>query len=300
MAYELVYTSAERGLKPGTRGFCTVACTRGIPPQTMQLLEALSAYKNLYGVHEAAYTEGPVAWSHIISNFVGRRVNVLSRVGATSPDHTGRSNKLAHHIVLSLAERVPGGPAWLSSQEGVFLDTWTDEPHYIEAQRRVPTGDYAEGRADSWEALTGDAGHAALLPQMFLEKPDRIVYIIYAPGTEMLPLISESLALLEPMRRWQVTYNTYFVSLTAGSTCAWRCCIQDSDAHREAQRGHRGVILDLTQPLPAPSGQLADLARNGWGKADALPLRQEPAKKSSFVVMGSRNINQLNLKPRLK
>ena len=158
----------------------------------------------------------------------------------------------------------------------------------------------AEGRAEAWEALTGDAGHAALLPQMFLEKSDRIVYIIYTPGTEMLPLISESLALLEPMRRWQVTYNTYFVSLTAGSTCAWRCCIQDSDAHREAQRDHRGVILDLTQPLPVPSGQLADLARNGWGKADALPLRQEPARRGSFVVMGSRNINQLNLKPRLK
>jgi len=32
MALELVYTSAERGLRAGTSGFCTVAMTRGLPP----------------------------------------------------------------------------------------------------------------------------------------------------------------------------------------------------------------------------------------------------------------------------
>ena len=32
MALELVYTSAARGLRAGTSGFCTVAMTKGMPP----------------------------------------------------------------------------------------------------------------------------------------------------------------------------------------------------------------------------------------------------------------------------
>jgi hypothetical protein len=32
MALELVYTSATKGLRAGTSGFCTVAMTRGLPP----------------------------------------------------------------------------------------------------------------------------------------------------------------------------------------------------------------------------------------------------------------------------
>ena len=31
MSHELVYTSAPRGLKPGSKGFCTVACTADLP-----------------------------------------------------------------------------------------------------------------------------------------------------------------------------------------------------------------------------------------------------------------------------
>ncbi|WP_366494393.1 hypothetical protein, partial [Thermogutta sp.] len=31
MAWELVITSAPRGLKPGSSGFCPVLATRGIP-----------------------------------------------------------------------------------------------------------------------------------------------------------------------------------------------------------------------------------------------------------------------------
>ena len=296
MAYELIYTSAERGLKSGTRGFCTVACTRGIPPQTMQLLEAMSAYKNLHGVHDAS--DEPVAWSHVISSFLGRKVSVLSRVGATTPDHTGRSNKLAHHVLLSPMEHVAGGPAWLSIQPGFFIDTWDEEPHYIDGQKKIVQGDAPLQKADAWERLTGDAGYAAFLPKLFLENSEGIVTIVYQQGTNMLPLIAESLMLLEPARRWRVTYNTYFVSQTASSTCAWRCCVAGSDAHREALRTKRGMILDLTAQLPPiPTGELAERARTG---GEAAPAETEPEKRPSFVLMSNRNINQLNLKPRLK
>ena len=109
------------------------------------------------------------------------------------------------------------------------------------------------------------------------------------------------MALLPPVRRWQVTYNTYFVSLTAGTVCAWRFCIAESAAHREALREHRGAILDLTQPLPpAKSGELVDKAREGWGNPSSQPGGLLLQTKKQFIVLNSRNINQLNLKPRRK
>ena len=63
MAKELIYTSAERGLRPGTRGYCTVAHTRGMRPQTIQILEGLSAYKNLYPVHDPRTANSGTRWS---------------------------------------------------------------------------------------------------------------------------------------------------------------------------------------------------------------------------------------------
>ena len=121
MAHELVYTSAERGLRPGTRGFCTVAHTRGMAPATMRMLESLSAYRSLYGAQEAASLAEPVVWSHYRVSLMGRSQNVLSRVSPTCVDHTNRSNKWAHHLLISSQER-PVVMVWLCAQPGVFLE----------------------------------------------------------------------------------------------------------------------------------------------------------------------------------
>lgn len=301
MAYELIYTSAEKGLRPGTRGFCTVAHTKGMPPQMVQLLEAMSAYKNLYGVHESQEALEPVAWSHITNNLAGRGASVISRVGPTSPDHTGRSNKLAHHVLIQTRERAKGGPAWLSQQDSFFIDAWNDSPHVIDMPKNIPMGDCQRVPAKAWERLTGDAGNAAILPEAFLENPDSIVLIVFEPGTDMLPLISESMALLEPEMRWKVTYSTYFTALAAGANCSWRCCVADSEALREARRNPRAKVVDLTEALPGGiQGRLADMARNGCvsepDTPQSPPPQEEPKRK--FVLMNNRNVNMLNLKPR--
>ena len=44
MALELIYTSAVRGLRAGTSGFCTVAMTKGLPPALVPRLEALGIF----------------------------------------------------------------------------------------------------------------------------------------------------------------------------------------------------------------------------------------------------------------
>ena len=45
MSHELFYTSAPRGLRRGSNGYCTVAATRGLPPLLGQQLERLSDYR---------------------------------------------------------------------------------------------------------------------------------------------------------------------------------------------------------------------------------------------------------------
>ena len=48
MSQELIYTSAPRGLRPGSRGFCTVMRTEGLPEPVVNRLEALSGYRHAF------------------------------------------------------------------------------------------------------------------------------------------------------------------------------------------------------------------------------------------------------------
>ncbi len=302
MAYELIYTSAERGLRPGTRGFCTVAHTRGIAPVMVQILEAMSTYKSLYGVHEEQDADNPVAFSHYRSSLLGREASVLSRICPSQADHTGRSNKLAHHILLSAREYPDGGPVWLCRQEDFFLQEWQGEPRFIDLPKKVPAGVSPCGKAVTWEKLTGDAGHAAWLAASRQNNPNALVYLIFAPGMPMLDLLGEAMALLPPSLRWSITFNTYFTSLPAGMTCNWRCCLPDAEVLREGRHHPQAKILDLTGNLPAVlDSPLVKLAREGQtAKPEkTAPPSEKPAKtKKNFVLMPQRSLNMLNLKPR--
>lgn len=94
MAHELVYTSAARGLRDGTSGFCTVAMTRGLPLTLVPRLETLGGYR------PGPSGDGPVALSFWRMESAQGVLNVLTRVGPAAPDHTQRSNKIASYLVL--------------------------------------------------------------------------------------------------------------------------------------------------------------------------------------------------------
>jgi len=292
MAKELIYTSAERGLRPGTRGFCTVAYTRGMRPQAVQILEGLSAYKNLYAVHDPRTANSPVAVSHYRLAAMGQSLNVLSRVAPTSADHTGRSNKMAHHVVLSAREQIPGGPGTLARQPGFFVESWEGAPRHIEEQKTIPDDcGPSDLRATHWQTMAGDAGWAGVLAYTFLERAASPAFLIFEPGMDILPLIDESLALLPPENRWQVTFSTYFTSLPAQATCAWRCCVPDSEALREAKRNPRVLVIDLTKPLPAAK-QNPLVAQARAGGPPPQEKKEKPAEEKpeppSFVLLRNR------------
>src|SRR5438105_218526 len=107
MAYELYYTSAPKGLKPGSSGFCTVAATAGIPRPLAERLELLSGYQSPLSLDGGAADPSPVSWSHWRVYSEGTTRSVLSRVAAAGLDHTRRPNKLAYHLALETAQQPP-------------------------------------------------------------------------------------------------------------------------------------------------------------------------------------------------
>jgi hypothetical protein len=64
MAHELIYTSAPRGLRNGSQGFCTVAMTAQMPQALASQLEALSGYKPIYSPGQANAALNPPAYAH--------------------------------------------------------------------------------------------------------------------------------------------------------------------------------------------------------------------------------------------
>ncbi|MDB5354718.1 MAG: hypothetical protein JWN24_1171 [Phycisphaerales bacterium] len=265
MSQELLNTSAPRGVKPGSTGFCTVGMTAGMPPVVEERLTLLSGYRWLVPPGESNADMNPVAWAHWRLAVSGRTHSVLSRVCDAGFDFSRRSNRLAHHIILDPSEQAPAGPAWLMSEPGLMRDRWAGEPQIFAAGPDIPQAESSPRICAAWESATGDAGWAGVLAEAFVADPARIAYVIYSPGTQTLTLIDEALALLPPAVRWQVTFSTYFTDLPAGMACAWRCCVAGTRAAEEAQRNATsGLVIDLTRPLrAAPDGPYVRAARSG-------------------------------------
>jgi len=264
MTQELLYTSAPRGLKAGSRGFCTVVSTRSMSAPLATALESLSGYRPVFPPGDPQAALNPVVWSHLKLTVAGRPASVLSRISDYGLDYSQRTNKLAHHVVLDPAERTPPGPAWLLEQPGFLQDRWDGELRTLTAGRAVPRGEVTPGVCTAWERLTGDAGWAGVLAEAFLADPQRQVYLIFEPGMDLLPLIAEAIALLPRDQRWEVTFSTYFTSLPPGTTCNWRCVLKDSPEANQSRRFVQALRINLCEPLErATGGRLVELARTG-------------------------------------
>ena len=306
MAYELIYTSAPSGLVPGSSGFCIVACTKGMNLRLTRQLEAMSAYKPLYPHYADNAWDNPVSHSHCTFDGNGVRQHILSRICFNGVDYTGRSNKLASHLVLSTQEAATaaGGPASLFLRDGLFKEaSWEIKTEQFFQQLPIPETQATAVKCSTWEQLTGDAGWGGFLAQSHLDNPGKRVYISYAPHQHaaMIHLIQEALNLLPEDKRWEVSFNTYFVTLPAGANCAWRCCPSDSEAMLSARRSPQNIVIDLNAPGElTTSSPLIDAARSGIMQqtATAAPqIVEEDAEEIKLKPMVGKSVPQLQLQP---
>jgi hypothetical protein len=272
MIRELVYTSAPKGLKPGSQGFCTVAATKGLPDLVRERIEGLSGYRVAFPAHSAQAGLNPVAWSHLVWNLGGTRQHLLSRVGYAGLDFEGRINKIAHHLLLDAADIPPGGPAWLMSQPGVMRPDWDGRVGWLPADRPLPRGDFPPRRCLAWERACGDAGWAGVLAESFLSEPTRPVYLEFTPGRDLLPLLAEAIALLPAGKRWDVTFSTYFTGLPPDVSCHWRGVLRDSPEALHARLSPGTKVIPVAPGGHAPAAStlgFVSFARTGTSPATA-------------------------------
>ncbi len=298
MSQELHYTSLPRGLKPGSRGFCTVAMTPQLPGPLFERLENLSGYQPVFPPHDPSAPLNPVHFSHVRFSLAGRPLSILSRVGPAGLDYSGRTNKYAHHVVLDGDERPEGGPAWLLGRPGFMQSVWDGEPRLLDAGRPVPRGDHPGGVAATWAATTGDAGWAGVLAEAFLTDPRRPAFLLFRPGMDLLPLVAEAIALLPVSRRWDVEFGTYLTQAPRGVNYTWRGVLEGSPEAVAARRLPGALVIDLCgPPRRAEGGPLVHAARSGEPfertEASSAPMSADrahpPAGKATrpFPVAGT-------------
>ena len=244
MAQELIYTSASRGLLPGSSGFCTVARTVGLSPVLLALLESRSGYRHLFPPQSDKTGLNPVNWVHGTIRLAQTPTHILSRIGDAGLDYTKRSNVIAHHLVLGPDELRTCGPAAILAQPGLMQTNWNQSPTEFAEERQISDKPMNSLQCVHWEQAAGDAGWGGVLAESVLQS--RSACILYDPGTDLLPLFAESVALVPESLRWKVTFSTYVREVPAGGTFLWKGMIAGTP-EAEQMRANKGILLiDLT------------------------------------------------------
>ncbi len=277
MTQELFYTSAPRGLRPGSRGFCTVMSTSGMAKNLADRLEAFSGYRHVFAPNDPQALLNPVVFSHLRITVGGKPFHVLSRVSAAGSDYTQRSNKFAHHVVLEPKELVPAGPAALLAAVGFMESAWEGEPRVIDSARQLPTVDAPAAVCDNWRSATGDAGWAGVLAETATKASSQIAAVIFQPGMDTLALVAEALGLLPVPLRWQVTFSTYFTKLPPDVECQWRFVLAGSPEAKAVERSRQALVINLCTPLGrAPDGPWVEAARTGTPPETRIAVPAKP------------------------
>jgi hypothetical protein len=277
MNAELLYTSAPQGLKQGSRGFCTVLSTAGMPINLAQKLESLSGYRHLYPPKDPQAHRNPVAYSHLRFPVGGRTLSVLSRISDYGLDYSDRTNKIAHHIAVD-APLPSSGPAALLLHPGLMRTAWDQRCETLAEGPRLPSLAVEPAVCRAWQALTGDAGWAGVVAQAWLDATPKPTFLVHSEDQSpaLLGLLAEALALLPPNKRWSATFSTYVTTLPPDVECRVRCVVAGSEEARMATA--RGQVIDLTKSLgtaPAVAGAVA--ARAGSMIGGSVPSRPDAA-----------------------
>ena len=291
MIQELLYTSCEgKGLRKGSGGgYCTVQSTQGMASNLADALEKLSGYKHPFDLHDERSEKSPTNYRHLTLRVGGVSYHILSRIADVRHEHTGRSNKLAHHLVLPSRSLPVGGPSWILSDPKICHRSWDGNVRLvpeIEAAN-LPSDDIPFKKCEMWGRLAGDPGWSGHVADRLINRDNDPVYVIFPLGTDTLGLVNEVFSLIPPKKRWSVTFSTYFTNLVAGTSCDLRFVLDGTPEAAKIRRDFRRMIVDLAGELGVPKeNQLVEAARTGRLVAtvtDSEPLAKQPGPQEDLV-----------------
>lgn len=247
MARELVYTSVERGLKSGSRGFCTVASSEGISPEVLRILEMLSTYRHLGAPHSP---DNPANCAHLIFSVAQTTDHLFSKMTDAGLDYSGRGNFLIQHILPSLAEieeLYQSNPTDIFTDIRIFMRNWEGKPRKL-PDRNLTLPPSVIHPCNLWKTFTGEAGWAGILAAAAESK--RSVCLIGEKDLPFLALFQEALSLLPPVLRWNTTFATFYTATPPGVSCLWKGIIKGEPEEAFFAADQKSLRLDLTKPLP--------------------------------------------------
>lgn len=267
MAWQLIYTSAPRGLLSGQSGFCTVARSRELREALAQRLEQISSYHYLSVADAATARRNPTVSAFRILDLRGTKYHVLTRIQPAGLDFTARTNHIAHHLIFQGNElaQLPSPAAILRHWPG-WLACWQGEPRLVED----PALDtFAVSKsflpANTWLRATGDAGRAAGLLE---SEYTRGCYLLCPPGSEqqVLEMYCETLQLLNlhgqyALRPWRHPFTTFLQGEDNPGDFHWRACQEGTPACQDALQ--KSISLVPLQSVRVPLNSLVKSARDG-------------------------------------
>ena len=268
MPWQLIYTSAPRGLLSGQTGFCTVARSGDLREALAQRLEQLSYYHYLRVAEATVAGRNPTVCAFRILDLRGAKYHVLTRIQPCGLDFTARTNHLAHHLVFQGDElnRLPSPAAILRYWDG-WMSAWQGEPRVLPDPPVERFGAAAQTclPAQTWLQVTGDAGRAAGLLE---GECVRGCYLVCPPASEqqVLAMYCETLQLLNlkgeyPLRPWRHSFTTFLQAEDNPADFVWRACQEGTPALQEAAQ--RTVMLVPLRSVRVPGNSLVKIAREG-------------------------------------
>lgn len=259
MPQQLIYTSAPRGLKPGQYGFCTVACTGGMGERLIRALERLSYYEHKTGgpqPHIAAFRKIDVG---------GRSHFVFTRIVDAGADYSGRTNYLAHHLVVGRDE-LPADtlPADIFLYWPDWCNHWDGTPQILPQQQAITL---ASARpppipAENWRQATGFAAHAAGLLSGQEPGATRIILPESRDTLSLLVLYRESSALC-PAYAWRATFSTFLQQSDNPVDFLWVGGWSSGAVGKLPRQASYDLAAQPLQIPPVPTGPQAELAEHG-------------------------------------
>ena len=296
--YELIYTSAQRGLRPGVSGFCSVAWTRGTPAELVSLVEKLSAYKLLIPAHSPDASLNPVEFRYLRLRVGTRPLLIISRIAFAGFDYTNRSNILAHHLFFDQPEELsalPGGAVAICLAKENFVTSWEGEPRILEP--RAPATVPLPFQGDTWKQLAGDSNWCNLAAENFL-RHDRNSLEVEFPwqttnGQTLLQLAAEVSTLLPANELPGFTFSTYYTQSAANAECFLRFCASGSESPSSTRLRNSSFFASLLHPSACPQVDFP-LVRSVKKSVPDLPTKVETTESSSEESANS-NLGKLPL-----
>ena len=269
----MIHTSAPSGLHGRHGGFTVVAATRGAPPRLIELLEPMSAFAPGPG-------EGPA--------FALRRLQVgrvdwavLTQFATCGLDHTGRGNRIAHHVAFDGdAQREEAVASWLLAHR--FLEEWIGPPRELDPP---PPPDHAACDG-AWSAAVGDDAWIRIVAERCAAISTQPISVLLPPDTDLRSIAAEMLSRLPSSTAWRMGFGTRWDRTRPDSSMRVRLLREDDPSWPRESIRPGPTLLDLRDRPAAPSN------------APRETVSLAPAPVTAETVAGDRDTAAVNASPR--